>query len=94
MKRERLVFLAWILTGAAIIGLLNFDSGIQRAAAGLLLIGWGLVIATNFHGAADAMHAGMPRLWRGTTRRSIRLGFAWFGFCGLVLFIAIVAQAI
>jgi hypothetical protein len=87
------VFLAWIATGAAIVLCVGSGAVILNAAAGLLLIGWGIVVATNYHGAADAMKAGIPRLWRDTTRRSIRLGFAWFAFCGLLLFIAMVARA-
>jgi hypothetical protein len=94
--RNRRIFVAWLLTGVLVLGLLASGVGAFWMIAGLLMLGWGLVVSTNYRGAAAAMptRAGIGPFWQETSRGMIRLIFGFFALFGLGLLIAGVARSI
>ena len=59
------------------------------------MLGWGLAVALNYCGAADAMptRVGMGPIWQQTSRGMIRLIFAFFALWGLAILVAGVVRA-
>jgi hypothetical protein len=84
---RRWIFPAWLLTGAIVCLTVVWDARALEVVAGLLLVGWGLLISTNYRGAADAMPSrfGFGPLWQETSRAMTRVIFGFFGLVGLLL---------
>jgi hypothetical protein len=89
------VFIAWLLTGLAVIVLVMTGAGTARVVAGVLLIAWGSAVATNYRGVADAMptRMGVGPLWQDTSPAMIRLVFAFFALVGILFLISGVSSA-
>jgi len=87
---RRWVFISWLASGFVIFVLFMTGSGIALTIAGLLLIGWGSAIATNYRGLANNMptRVGVGPLWQETSPGMIRLTFAFFAVIGVLFVIA------
>src|SRR5690242_6522081 len=88
--RSRLVVAAWIVSGLVVFVLFVWGSGLGLMLAGLIFFVWGVVMALNYKGLADAM----PRRWRlgpfwqETSPAMTRLIFGFFAFWGATVFVA------
>ncbi len=89
MNRGRWVFRAWLASGAAAFACFASDIAELWLITGLVTVGWGLAVASNYRGAADAMpkRASIGPLWQETSRGMLRLVFAGFGLWGLGIFV-------
>ena len=95
-RRRRWIVTAWFATGAIVFVTIASDSAILHAFAGLLLVAWGLVMTTNYRGAADAFPTrfGIGPIWQETSRGMLRVSFGFFGLCGLLLLYSGVAKMV
>jgi hypothetical protein len=88
MTRSRKVLGAWLATGLVVMIL--FVSTIPELwmVAGLLFFLWGISVASNVRGLADAFprRFGIGPLWQETSPGMLRLTFAFFAAWGAAIF--------
>jgi hypothetical protein len=92
---RRRVFISWLFTGIVIFLLFLTGSGLAWLVVGLLLLGWGLAVASNYRGIADAMPTrhGIGPFWQQTSPAMLRLMFAFFAVMGVLFLIEGIARA-
>jgi hypothetical protein len=84
------IFLSWLLTGLIVFGCFVSGVGLLWVAAGLLIAAWGVAVAANYRGTADAMptRTGFGPFWQETSRGMIRFIFSFFALWGVGLAVA------
>ncbi len=87
------IWTAWLATGTVLLLTMVSDSRALEIVAGVLLVGVGLVVSTNFRGAADAMSAPIGPFRRETRPGLIRLIFAFFALVGVLLVSGVLESA-
>ena len=90
MPKKRGVFIGWLVSGAVVFVCFASGLGPLWIVAGLLITAWGVAVATNYRGAADAMpsRTGFGPFWQETSRGMIRFIFTFFALWGIGLAVA------
>jgi len=83
------VFGGWLLTGAVVMLLFFSNAPALWMLAGFLLFIWGILVAVNFRGLADAFprRLGIGPFWQETSRANLRAIFAFFALWGAAMFV-------
>jgi hypothetical protein len=88
MTRSRKILAGWLATG--LVGMVLFVSTVPAfwMIAGLLFLAWGVSVAGNFRGIADAFprRFGIGPFWQDTSPGMLRLTFAFFALWGAAIF--------
>ena len=90
MTTSRKVMLAWLLSGGA--AMVAFAAGEDRPVlwmlAGAIVAAWGVAVAANIRGLADAFprRFGGRGIWQETSPGMIRLIFGFFVVWGAMVF--------
>jgi hypothetical protein len=81
------IFLGWLVTGLIVFGCFVSGVGLLWVVGGVLIATWGVAVAWNYRGMADAMptRTGFGPFWQETSRGMIRLTFAFFTLWGVGL---------
>ncbi|MGZ3356353.1 MAG: hypothetical protein ACXVRK_03385 [Gaiellaceae bacterium] len=87
------LFLYWMVSGLIALGFWAASSGRPSGlwiVTGLIFLGWGVPVATNWRGAADAMPktTGFGPFRTTTSPAMLRLIFSGFALSGTVILIA------
>jgi hypothetical protein len=87
------IYRAWIASGLVAFACFVASSTVGRGllvVTGLIILGWGLALATNWRGAADRMpkSSGIGRFQVTQSQAMVRLTFAFFALWGAGVFVA------
>jgi hypothetical protein len=95
MEDSRLL-IGWLATWVVVLPMFVSGVGFFWMIAGGVVMGWGVAIATNYRGAADAMPKGfrLGPLEQHVSRGAMRRMFGFFGLWGALLLVAGITRSI